>query len=331
MTELNPSASHYTNERVKIYGPPAKSSWPGNGGDSGHSSRLPSVGGATGRVDAVPTMGEGQQQQSLPTATHLEGFLPKVHVNAAGTYEHTRRLISASHVNMVLNQLEKLRASMREKDLDILKLRHENIVLKQIERRQQKDIDQMDSQNQDAPRLIRGLRDEITGLKAKLRKYFNQLTNDGRRIRTLNEECRKLRDHVSHLETLAQSQELLDRESLSKQILESSKQLIELEKTASEATRKSKLVEKILSGENRQLRGKIHNLETENSFLKDKNQRLDDIIKEKDREIASLSIYRFNAVHRKAEQSVCKRCQKREKEETESRRKQAILGINKLL
>jgi hypothetical protein len=48
---------------------------------------------------------------------------------------------------------------------------------------------------------------------------------------------------------------------------------------------------------------------------------------EKDKNLASMSIYRYNAIHRKVE-SICKTCMKREKAETEFKRKTAILGTS---
>ena len=54
--------------------------------------------------------------------------------------------------------------------------------------------------------------------------------SDARRIRSLNEECRKLKDHGSRLESLVAAKELLERETLSKQLLDYSNKLLEHEK-----------------------------------------------------------------------------------------------------
>jgi cell division protein FtsB len=39
------------------------------------------------------------------------------------------------------------------------------------------------------------------------------------------------------------------------------------------------MIEKNVNNENRQLRGKLHNLEAENVFLKDKASKLEDVIR----------------------------------------------------
>ncbi|KAJ3103421.1 hypothetical protein HDU97_010167 [Phlyctochytrium planicorne] len=248
-----------------------------------------------------------------------------------------------SQMENLMEQMDRMKSLIREKEVDFLKIRHENVVLKQarsfpsysttlpslledwnIERRQQKEILQLDNQNHDAPKVIKGLREEVAGLKQKIKGYFAQLNSDARQIRSLNDECRKLREHSQKLEALATSKELLEREELSKQIQELSKKLTEQEKVASEAIRRGEMVERNITTENRQLRGKIHNFEKENTFLKEKTSKLEEVIKERDKEIASLSIYRYNAIHRKLETS-CKKCEQRNREEVELKRRQALL------
>lgn len=94
--------------------------------------------------------------------------------------------------------------------------------------------------------------------------------------------------------------------------------------TQQESEKKLEIVDRNLSTDNRQLRGKIHFLETERVLIKDQIFKLNDTIREKDKKIASLSIYRYNAIHRKVD-AVCKVCTKREKYEIEQLRQQEIL------
>ncbi|KAI8618713.1 ciliary protein causing Leber congenital amaurosis disease-domain-containing protein [Chytriomyces sp. MP71] len=279
----------------------------------------------------------GGAPTSAPTTQHhvdptLKGdsFLPRV-VGHNGAAFHTSPATEVfmkpgvSQISLVLDQMDRLRAVMREKEIDLLKLRHENMILKQIERRQQKEIEHLDCQSQDAPKLIRGLREEIAGLKSKIKAYYSQLNAEERRVRTLNDQCLKLRDTVTRLEQLTASNFLLEREELTKKVAQANERLALHDSVLSETHRKSEMVEKLLNNENRQLRGKIHNLTAENSFLKDKIQKLTDSCQERDKEIASLSIYRYNAVHKKAETVVCKKCVQRDKDENEFKRKQSIL------
>ncbi|KAJ1561963.1 hypothetical protein HK096_002671, partial [Nowakowskiella sp. JEL0078] len=211
----------------------------------------------------------------------------------------------------LMSQVEKLKTMLREKDFENLKLRHEN-----IERRKQKDIDQLTTQSEDAPRVIKGLREEVNNLKLKLREYFNATSTDTRQIRHLNEENRRLKDQNQKLEALALDKDLPTRETLFKEALSLREKLLEQEKNSMENAKRVELVEKNLSGENRQLRTKLHQMENEIIENLEKFEKLEDSMKEKEKEIASLSIYRYNAVHRKND-NACKQCHKREKEAIE--------------
>ncbi|KAI9360426.1 ciliary protein causing Leber congenital amaurosis disease-domain-containing protein [Zopfochytrium polystomum] len=303
----------HAQERARIYG----KSTPAAGKVSLHHTQQP------GPATSEPRM-QSAGARAHPDFCHTAN-LPRVS-GQAPIDDRARRLLTASHINLILEQMDKLRVLMREKDVDLLKLRHENVLLKQIERRQQRDLEQLDSQTHDAPRLIKGLRDEITGLKSKLKVYFTQMNADSRQIRALNEERRKLQDHISKLESLAAAKKLYDNEKLAKQLSEMEKRLNAQERVATDAVHRCEMVDRNLNGENRQLRGKIHNLETEGGFLKEKIGQLEEKIREKEKEIASLSIYRYNAVHKKVEVlTSCKKCEKREKEEHDTKKKQAIL------
>ncbi|KAL5038487.1 hypothetical protein BDV3_006364 [Batrachochytrium dendrobatidis] len=220
-------------------------------------------------------------------------------------------------------QSERLRILLREKDVETMRLKHENIFLKQMERRHQKDIEQFEAQSQDAPRLIRGMREEIANLKHKLKVYFLQIGEDSRQLRQIDEERRRLREQNQRLEKLVAAKNLADCDSLNSQLEEANKKIADLDRANSDLLKKVEITEKNLINDNRQLRGKVHSLERENQLINDRTKKLDSIIHEKDKKIASLSIYRYNIVHHKND-AVCKVCLKREKEETEFKRKQQI-------
>ncbi|KAJ3104383.1 Lebercilin [Physocladia obscura] len=320
MAEILQKAASPHTERVKIQGPSVSSQakiFPDS--KSTYEPFLPRVCGVN-NASVLPT--------SMPNQIAL-----------SSEQQHAQNKMQSGQLDHVLEQMDRLRAIMREKEIDLLKSKHENMILKQIERRQQKEIEQLDIQSHDAPKIIRGLREEITGLKSKLRTYYTQINSEIRRTRTCNEECLKLRDTVSRLQHLTDSQSLLEREELTKRVSEANEKLAIKDALLSEMSRKNDLVEKLLTNENRALRGKIHNLTAENLFLKDKIQKSADtiqafpetailhfILKDRDKEIASLSIYRYNAVHKKVDQIICKKCEQREKEESESKRRQLLFG-----
>ncbi|KAJ3037347.1 hypothetical protein HDV00_001772 [Rhizophlyctis rosea] len=245
--------------------------------------------------------------------------------------------------NLALSQIEKLRGLLQEREVEVMKLRHENTLLKQVERRQQRDLELIETKDDDAPRIIKGLRDEVTNLKHKLKLYFAQLSTDARHIRHLGEEKRRMREQVTKLQKLVEDEGLKQKENLEreKEAMKSEKE--KAERAAEEATKRASLLEKNLSTDNRHLRGRMHNLEAENTTLQEKVEQLEDAIKvaivstlfnlitqfaaqekwDKDKEIASLSIYRYNAVHRQSD-GICRSCAKRKKEESEARRRAEI-------
>ncbi|KAJ3287006.1 hypothetical protein HK104_008794, partial [Borealophlyctis nickersoniae] len=277
---------------------------------------------STANEDHIPPLPPPPQSTTSRHAPNMKAMTaPAVSTMDQQMMHHHQSVVPA---NLALAQIEKLRAVVREKEVEMLKLRHENILLKQIERRQQKDLEHLESQSDDAPRIIHGLRDEISGLKHKLKLYFAQLSTDARQIRHIGEEKRRLREQCARLEKLVADEGLAQKAALEKQAEEALRRATQLEKIAADATKRAECIEKNLSTDNRHLRGRLHNLERENGTYKEKMNHLEDVIKEKDKEIASLSIYRYNAVHRKVE-AVCRNCLKREKAESESKRRAEIL------
>lgn len=254
-----------------------------------------------------------------------DSFPPIEHVEAQNTHGVHPALAMLSHI-------EKLRASLREKELECTKLKQENSTLRlasisliQIERRQQKDLKDLESQQDDGPRIIKGLREESAGLKLKLKEYYMHLSADQRQIRTINKELLSLREQNKHYQSLIFSQELDQRETLSKKLGEVQEELDRQVKHTNELHRKTELVEKNLASENRHLRGKIISVQQESVVYRERAAKLDRELKEKDKEIASLSIYRYNAIHRKlADHTVCKTCIKREKDEQDRKKRELI-------
>jgi chromosome segregation ATPase len=138
-----------------------------------------------------------------------------------------------NQAQVAIEQVDRLRKALREKDMDLAVTKSENALLKQIERRYQKDMELQELHHQDAPRIIKGLRDEISHLKAKIKTYFSQLGEDSRTIRQMDEERRRLRDHSHRLETLVAQEQLEDRDSLCTKLNESLEEISRLQRTLS--------------------------------------------------------------------------------------------------
>jgi hypothetical protein len=141
----------------------------------------------------------------------------------------------------------------------------------------------------------------------------------------LHDEKNRIKEHSQTLQQLVDAKNLDERDELAKQIEIQNKKITDLQKLYQESEKNLEMVERNLSSDNRQLRGKMHALEQEKVLIKEQISKLQDTVREKDKVIASLSIYRYNAIHRKQEQQ-CKVCAKREKDELEQRRKSEIFA-----
>ncbi|KAJ3359712.1 hypothetical protein GGF32_009057 [Allomyces javanicus] len=228
------------------------------------------------------------------------------------------------------HELDRVKGLLKEREIKLLKVKEENAVLKQIERRHQRELAELEERNEDAPRVIRGFREEVQGLKNKLKdSYAFQGTQD-RRIRLLAEQLDQAKTRNAEFEAIVTQQDLRVRAELQSEIDDVKRNISEKETICHEVNRRCELMEKNFLTESRNLRMKIQALEHENILFKDKIEALESTVRERDKEIASLSIYKYNALHRKPEP--CKLCRKRQFEEREAQRRQAILaGMPRLL
>ena len=107
------------------------------------------------------------ESPTKPLLRDLEPQIPLDHT------ETTHDLLNGANSNiLMLTHIDKLRAIIKTRELENIKLKHENTILKQVERRQARDIKELEMHNEDAPRIIRGLRNEIVSLKVNLKNWI---------------------------------------------------------------------------------------------------------------------------------------------------------------
>lgn len=106
-----------------------------------------------------------------PTKPLLRDLEPQIPLDHTETTTHD--LLNGTNSNiLMLTHIDKLRAIIKTRELENIKLKHENTILKQVERRQARDIKELEMHNEDAPRIIRGLRNEIVSLKVNLKNWI---------------------------------------------------------------------------------------------------------------------------------------------------------------
>ncbi|KAJ3149881.1 Lebercilin [Geranomyces michiganensis] len=280
--------------------------------DAGHFlPRMPKVSSRTPSVAASNPRHDGQYN-SQHSAKHQRAPLQEAHQYRHGGGRHMQ----------IPGNIEILQAMMHERDMELLRLRHENSLLKQIERRQQKDIEQLEWHSEE--RVIHSLRDEVAGLKQKLKLYFSQLSTNTRELRHISDDRHRLKEQNARLEKLASDRHLAERDQLNGELERSLQRIAALERTAADAVKRAELTEKNMTVDNLHLRARIHTLENDITKAREKAQKLEEHLRDREKEICSLEIYRYNAVHRKNE-AVCKNCLNRDVDANERKRKHEIL------
>ncbi|KAJ3177014.1 Lebercilin [Geranomyces variabilis] len=281
--------------------------------DAGHFlPRMPKASSRTPSVTAADSRHEG----------HYNPPQSAKHQRAPPHEAHQYRHGGGRNMHIPGN-IEILQAMMHERDVELLRLRHENSLLKQIERRQQKDIEQLEWNSDE--RVIHALREEVTGLKQKLKLYFTQLSANTRELRHVSDDRHRLKEQNARLEKLATDRHLAERDQLNGELERSIGRIAALERTAADAVKRAELTEKNMTVDNLHLRARIHTLENEVTKARAKAQKLDEHIRDREKEICSLEIYRYNAIHRKNE-AVCKNCLNRDVDFSERKRKNEILA-----
>jgi chromosome segregation ATPase len=177
----------------------------------------------------------------------------------------------------------------------------------------------------EAPATIKRLRDDLLAAKTKIKSYYSQIGEDASIIKTLYEEKSKLHDQLVHLKSLVNN--LGEREALQEKLKQSNQKITELQSIYSESEKRLEIVDKNLTTDNKHLRARVLEREKESQRLKKHLMEIEEKAKEKDKLIASLSIYRYNALHKKPElPPPCKPCLEREKVRIEEMRIAAIKG-----
>jgi predicted RNase H-like nuclease (RuvC/YqgF family) len=164
-------------------------------------------------------MSGGKTSSFLPkvaNATPKDGYSPPVSVPGliGSTQADDAALRTAGAPHFFLSAEDRLRNMLYEREQEAQRLRQENAVLRQLERRQQKEIDQLESSQDEAPRVIRALREELAAFKTRAKEYTVQKAADDRIMRHQAEAIRNLKDKSSKMKQLLRARDLEERQNL---------------------------------------------------------------------------------------------------------------------
>jgi hypothetical protein len=182
------------------------------------------------------------------------------------------------------------------------------------------------------------------GEQKKIKTYYAQINLDSRHIRQIAGDKQALREEAARLQAQLAERDMPERAALRTALDAANADMAAAQAKAKEATARSELLERTLSHDNRTLRGRVHALERELAGRGDRIGELEEALRERDKQIASLAIYRFNAMKRQGgggaeggaasgsaaaaagAKGGCKVCRKRERDEREAARRASILG-----
>lgn len=176
-----------------------------------------------------------------------------------------------------------------------------------------------------APHQIETLKHENSGLQKKLKETYAALRDRDRKLRSLGESLEICKSELNQLHDLIENKDLRSRHDLQHDLDKVNGKLAERDVELMEWNRKCDLLQKNLSSESKNLRFKIMVLDNEKFELQQKNEQLQISHQDKDREIASLFVYKYNSLHKKP--VPCPECQKRKQQEAKQRKIQKILQL----
>ncbi|XP_048769163.2 uncharacterized protein LOC125675482 [Ostrea edulis] len=206
-----------------------------------------------------------------------------------------QRMLSAKNLklNELRNQIDEMQTAFRD-------LKEENKLLKKMQHRQEKALVKYEDTEGDLPQIIARHQNEVRSLKENLRKTREKYERTDRYLRDAEDELDKAKSKLKRYKSLADQNNLKERNDLQK---ENQKLQIDME----EKEIRIKDLEKHVVNLNKNHRHEMgiemaRNRDTQKQIdhLREQNDQLERLLKEKDKEIQIKNIYanRARAPHR---------------------------------
>ena len=126
-----------------------------------------------------------------------------------------QRMLSAKNlkINELRNQLEDLQTALRD-------VKEENKLLKKMQHRQEKALNKYEDTESDLPQIIQKHQNEVRALKENLRKTKEKFERTDRYLRDAEDELDKVKSKLKRYKSLADQQNLMERDELHKKNLQ---------------------------------------------------------------------------------------------------------------
>ncbi|TPX35546.1 hypothetical protein SmJEL517_g02069 [Synchytrium microbalum] len=202
-----------------------------------------------------------------------------------------RRKKTAQPLSANLDEIAKLLSELDSARMEISKLKDENRNLKIDNRRQGKAIKQSDAEQNDIPRVIQTLTDEVRRAKLQAKQYHDKLAEIEKTSHHHVEEAIKMQERVHKLTRLLNERGFEDAEHVSRTMKQLKARVEVLEKENEELERYVNHFKTNKSLDQRTVAGHKSKLVAELEDLKLEHAKLITKMAEKDRILASASMY----------------------------------------
>ncbi|XP_053142980.1 lebercilin isoform X2 [Hemicordylus capensis] len=198
----------------------------------------------------------------------------------------TKRVLSAR-----LLKINELRNELTELHVKLDELQKENRALKRLQYRHEKALHKFEDTENEISQLLARHNDEIRILRERLRKSQEREQTTEKKLRTSVEELYKAKGSLQKLRRLAEDKHLPERDELARKLALAESKLDDNEKRIKDLEKNIELSNSSFQRQLHSEKKKLSEIQEENKILQVEVDRLNQKLKEKERELDAKNIY----------------------------------------
>ncbi|XP_062980991.1 lebercilin [Elgaria multicarinata webbii] len=198
----------------------------------------------------------------------------------------TKRVLSAR-----LLKINELRNELTELHVKLDELQKENRALKRLQYRHEKALHKFEDTENEISQLLARHNDEMRILRERLRKSQEREQTTERKLRSSEEELSKAKGSLQKLRRLAEDRHLPERDELAKKLALVESRLDDSEKRIKDLEKNLDLSNSSFQRQLHSEKKKLCEAQEENKVFQEEVQRLNQKLKEKERELDAKNIY----------------------------------------
>ncbi|KAH0622103.1 hypothetical protein JD844_024095 [Phrynosoma platyrhinos] len=198
----------------------------------------------------------------------------------------TKRVLSAR-----LLKINELRNELTELHVKLDELQKENRALRRLQYRHEKALHKFEDTENEISQLLARHNDEMRILRERLRKSQEREQATERKLRTAEEELYKVKGSLQKLRRLAEDRHLPERDELAKKLALAENRLDDSEKRIKDLEKNLDLSNSSFQRQLHSEKKKLYEAQEENKVLQEDVQRLNQKLKDKEKELEARNIY----------------------------------------